>query len=222
MVNRIQAGIFGTNCYIYSEDNINCIIIDPGGDEELIISSIEELNLKPSGVALTHGHFDHLAALGKLKSYYDNKGIDLKVCIHKSDSSSVGPGCYEFHKSNLLKLGFANFDGVFKDMFDKFPNSDCYLKEGDKVFNTGLSVIETPGHTEGCVCFYNKEERILFSGDTLFNSGIGRTDLPGGNINSIFNSIKTKLFVLPESTIVYPGHGPETTIEREKNNNPFF
>lgn len=222
MVKRIEAGIFGTNCYIYSEDNKNCIIIDPGGDEDRIISSIKELYLIPAGVVLTHGHFDHLAALGNLKSYYTDKNIDLKVCIHKSESKSVGHGCYDYHKNSLMKLGFADFDSVFKNMFDSFPDADFYVKEGDKIFSTGLKVIETPGHTEGCVCLYNNEERVLFSGDTLFNSGIGRTDLPGGNIDAIFKSIKTKLFVLPGPTLVYPGHGPETTIEKEKNSNPFF
>ena len=222
MIMGITVGIFGTNCYIYSEDDKNCIIIDPGGDEDLIISQVEENNLIPAGIALTHGHLDHVASLGKLIAYYKNKGIDIKFVIHEKDSKSVGKDSNEYHKSGLVKLGFANFDSIFKDSFKSFPEADFFIKEGDNIFNMDLTVIETPGHTEGCVCLYSKSMRILFSGDTLFNSGVGRTDLPGGDIKSLFDSIKTKIFKLPDETRVYPGHGPDTTIGREKNSNPFF
>ena len=222
MIKEIVVGIFGTNCYLFSEDEKNCIIVDPGGDENLIISQIEELDLMPIGIALTHGHLDHVASIGKLKTYFSNKGIDIKIAIHKEDSKFVGEHSFEYHKSSFSSLGFNNFDSIFKDFFDSFPDADFFVKEDDNIFNMGLSVIETPGHTRGGVCFYSKSRGILFSGDTLFNAGIGRTDLPGGDIKTIFESIKTKLFLLPEDTRVFPGHGPETTIGKEKNSNPFF
>ena len=114
------------------------------------------------------------------------------------------------------------FGGAFEEFFFDLPAADIILREGDDVFNTGLMVLETPGHTEGSISLYSEKDGLVFSGDTLFFQGIGRADLPGSNEQQLIKSIRTKLLTLPGETRVYPGHGLATTIEREMIGNPFI
>jgi glyoxylase-like metal-dependent hydrolase (beta-lactamase superfamily II) len=107
-------------------------------------------------------------------------------------------------------------------LFTPLPEPDLILEEGHKVLGTGLIVLETPGHTKGSVCLYSEKDALLFSGDTLFFMGVGRTDLPGSSEKSLLDSIRAKLLVLPPETRVFPGHGLDTTIEREIKGNPFI
>ena len=221
MVERVVVGQWKTNCYIYSSTKKECIIIDPGGSEEEIASRVDVLNMVPVGIALTHGHVDHLAALGKLRDAYGARGYKLPIAINPADRRFLGTGARETHRENLEHLGLDEL-GFFGVDADELPKADVRLKEGDRVFNMDLTVLETPGHTPGSVCFYAEKEGILFSGDTLFFDGVGRSDLPGGSEKKLRESIQKKIVSLPPETRVFPGHGPFTTVEREKRGNPYF
>ncbi len=221
MVERVVVGPWKTNCYIYSSTKKECIIIDPGGSEAEIASRVDVLNMVPVGIALTHGHVDHLAALGKLKDGYASRGYKLPIAINPSDRRFLGTGGRETHRESLEFLGLdeLSFFGIDPD---ELPKADVRLKEGDRVFDMDIVVLETPGHTPGSVCFYSEKEGILFSGDTLFFDGVGRSDLPGGSEKKLRESIQKKISGLPPETRVFPGHGPFTTVEREKRGNPYF
>jgi len=221
MVERVVVGQWKTNCYIYSSTKKECIIIDPGGSEEEIASRVDVLNMVPVGIALTHGHVDHLAALGKLQDSYAARGYKLPIAINPADRRFLGTGGRETHRENLEFLGLDEL-GFFGVDGNELPKADVRLKEGDRVFNMDLTVLETPGHTPGSVCFYAEKEGILFSGDTLFFDGVGRSDLPGGSEKKLRESIQKKIATLPPETRVFPGHGPFTTVEREKRGNAFF
>jgi glyoxylase-like metal-dependent hydrolase (beta-lactamase superfamily II) len=221
MVERVVVGPWKTNCYIYSSTKKECIIIDPGGSEAEIASRVDVLNMVPVGIALTHGHVDHLAALGKLRDSYAARGYKLPIAINPSDRRFLGTGGRETHREDLEFLGLdeISFFGVDAD---ELPRADVRLKEGDRVFDMDLVVLETPGHTPGSVCLYAEKEGILFSGDTLFFDGVGRSDLPGGSEKKLRESIQKKIAVLPPETRVFPGHGPFTTVEREKRGNVYL
>jgi len=221
MVDRIVTGFFNTNTYLFSHWKKGCIIIDPAGNVEEIISHIEIKNFRPLAIICTHGHFDHIAAISQLKSHYENEDMDLPVYIHELDSEYLTPAGYDRHMHDISMLG-AEFQSLFRDFLAKLPQYDFILKEGDTILDTDLTVIHTPGHTPGGISIYSENDSILFSGDTLFFEGIGRTDLPGGDGSLLLKSIREKLFTLPENTRVFPGHGPYTSIEREKNHNPFL
>jgi len=221
MVERVVVGPWRTNSYIYSSAKKECIIIDPGGDEVEIASRVDVLNMVPVGIALTHGHVDHVAALGRLKASYEERGYSLPVAIHSSDRVYLGAGGMDIHRESLEFLGMDEM-GFFGSEFPGLPKADVRLRAGDRVFNMDIVVLETPGHTPGSVCFYSEKEGVLFSGDTMFFDGMGRTDLPGGSEKKLRESIEKTIMTLPPETRVFPGHGPFTTIEREKRGNAFF
>ncbi|MGA2976476.1 MAG: MBL fold metallo-hydrolase [Spirochaetia bacterium] len=221
MVERVIVGPWKTNCYIFSSAKKECIIIDPGGSEEEIATRVDVLNMVPIGIALTHGHVDHLAALAKLKESYANRGYKLPIAINTADRRFLGTGGREIHRESLEFLGLDELSFFGLDP-DELPKADVRLREGDRVFDMDIVVLETPGHTPGSVCFYAEKEGILFSGDTLFFDGVGRTDLPGGSEKKLRESIVKKIAVLPPETRVFPGHGPFTTVEREKRGNIYF
>jgi hydroxyacylglutathione hydrolase len=221
MVERVVVGAWKTNCYIFSSTKKECIIIDPGGDEAEIASRVDVLNMVPVGIALTHGHVDHVAALARLRENYSRRGYPLPVAINPADRKFLGTGGMETHRESLEVLGLDEMSFFGVDPAE-LPRADVRLREGDRVFDMDLLVIETPGHTPGSVCFYAEKEGILFSGDTLFFDGVGRTDLPGGSEKKLKESIQKKIAVLPPETRVFPGHGPFTTVEREKRGNAFF
>ncbi|MGA2640607.1 MAG: MBL fold metallo-hydrolase [Spirochaetia bacterium] len=191
MVERVVVGPWKTNCYIFSSTKKECIIIDPGGSDAEIASRVDVLNMVPVGIALTHGHVDHLAALGKLRDSYAARGYRLPIAINPSDRRFLGTGGRETHRENLEFLGLdeMSFFGVDAD---ELPKADVRLKEGNRVFDMDLVVLETPGHTPGSVCFYAEKEGILFSGDTLFFDGVGRSDLPGGSEKKLRESIQSR------------------------------
>ena len=221
MVERVIVGPWKTNCYIYSSSKKECIIIDPGGDEVEIAARVDVLNMVPVGIALTHGHVDHVAALGRLREGYASRGYKLPIAINPADRRFLGEGGLETHRESLEHLGLDEVS-FFGEDSSELPKADVRLKDGDRVFNMELVVLETPGHTPGSVCFYAEKEGILFSGDTLFFDGVGRTDLPGGSEKKLRESIQGKIAVLPPETRVFSGHGPFTTVERERRGNPFF
>ncbi|MFH1093166.1 MAG: MBL fold metallo-hydrolase [Candidatus Omnitrophota bacterium] len=196
----LVVGELDTNCYVLAgKKSREAVIIDPGADADSINAVLERNSLKLNCIILTHGHYDHIGAL-------DN--FDAPVYIHTDD--------LEFMKNSSMNLS-ASF-GVDKKIDVKVKG----LKDGEiiSVGDLKFSVIHTPGHTPGGICL--KIGSMLFSGDTLFRNGIGRTDLPGGSFEQIINSIKKRIFTLNDDIIVFPGHGPATTIKEEKEGNDFL
>ena len=205
IINSLVVGPFQTNCYIIKfEETLTGIIIDPGDESEEIEKNINDNKFDIKYIFHTHGHLDHIAATGDMK-----KITGAKTFLHKDD--------LPLYKN--LKIQGESFGINLNDP----PEIDSFFKGGEKIEFNGNEIIEiihTPGHSPGCVCF--KIGDILFSVDTLFNDGIGRTDLWGGSYDMIIKSINEKLFVLNDNIMVYPGHGPKTTIGYEKSNNPFI
>ena len=203
IVKVLTVGPLAENCIIiYDEKTKDCVIIDPGADGEDILEEVKNFNVK--AILATHGHLDHVGQVGFLKQV-----LDIPFYMNVKDNFLI---------NNDI---FPGFSMIVKAT--KCPEPDFDLKEGDILTfgSISLSVIETPGHTPGSVCFYNEENKILISGDTLFAGSVGRVDLPGGNGSELEKSLK-KLMNLPEDTVVYPGHGNRTTIGREKRLNPFI
>jgi glyoxylase-like metal-dependent hydrolase (beta-lactamase superfamily II) len=193
-----------TNCYIVGcEDTKEGAIIDPGGDAKLILGEVERLGLKIKYVINTHGHFDHTLANKEVV-----KATGAPLAIHSADAPMLTQG------------GGAFFFGI---MGKASPPANTILEEGQVLTlgNIQLKVFHMPGHSPGSICLYNEKESVLFDGDVLFNMGIGRYDLPGGNYGVLMQSIR-RLLALPDETAVYPGHGPATTIGRERRSNPFL
>jgi len=221
MVERVVVGTLKTNCYIYSSAKKECLIIDPGGDPEGIAARVDVLNMVPVGIVLTHGHLDHVAAVGLLKTAYAVRGYPLAVAVHAADRKFLGAKAADAHRASLESLDLID-SAIFGDSFPPLPKADTILADGDHVLGMDLEVIETPGHTPGSVCLWSSKEGILFSGDTLFFDGVGRTDLAGGDEKKLRASLQRRLMVLPPETRVFPGHGPFTSIEREKKTNPFM
>ena len=200
----IPVGMLQTNCYILAcEDTKKAIIVDPGDEGPKIDSLIKREGLEPVLVVNTHAHYDHIGA----DRYFHDKGIP--VAIHKLDSKLMMAG------GGAEILGSRSVPN---------PAPDRYLEEGDTVEfgNQKLSVIFTPGHSPGSISLYSKKDNALFCGDALFCRSIGRTDLPGGDYDTLMNSLREKLSKLPGETQVFPGHGPDTDIEGENKFNPWL
>jgi len=207
-IDRLILGAYQTNCYILcrSEAAQDCLVIDPGLEAGELIDFLEEYRLNPAAVVLTHGHIDHTAGAAVLRENYP----DIKVYIHKLDAK-------------MLTEPQSNLSALTGGLFSTEP-ADFSIEEEDVIEQAGikLEVLHTPGHTPGGICLYSKDEGIVFTDDTLFADGVGRTDFPGGNMTQLVKSIKEKLLTLPDETVVYPGHGPVTTIAQEKAHNPYL
>jgi hydroxyacylglutathione hydrolase len=195
-------------CVLYDKSG-ECVIIDPGMDnaaeQNAVVNFIKDNNLQPVLLLNTHCHIDHI--LGN-RFVFDMYG--LKPKFNKG----------ELH---LLEAGIA-YAPQFGLRYDPSSVPDEFLPETGTIQfgNTTLELIYAPGHSPAHLCFYDEASNYVIGGDMLFNGSIGRTDLPGGNFNELIKNIKEKLFVLPDSCTVYPGHGPETTIGFEKRYNPFL
>ncbi|WP_242928009.1 MBL fold metallo-hydrolase [Pontibacter vulgaris] len=200
---------FQENTYLLYDDTKECVVIDPGcyekHEQQQLKNYIEQNNLKVVRLLNTHCHIDHV--LGN-KFVADTYNVPLE--IHKDDLQTL-----RSVPAYAPVYGFPMYQEILPE---------AYLKEGDtiKFGNTELQVIFAPGHAPGHVVFYNELKKICIGGDVLFQQSIGRTDLPGGDFDTLIQSIKTKLFTLPDEVTVYPGHGPETTIGYEKKYNPFL
>jgi hydroxyacylglutathione hydrolase len=207
-IDYLILGGYQTNCYVLRQNDAvqDCLIIDPGLEADELLDFLEEQKLNPLAVILTHGHIDHIAGVTALRSRFP----EIKLYIHKLDA-------------NMLSEPVNNLSTLTGAGFTTEPE-DVSLQDGDEISLAGvkLLVLHTPGHTPGGISLYSKQDGVVFVGDTLFVDSIGRTDFPGGSMSQLLNSVRLKLFTLPEKTEVYPGHGPATTIAAEKAHNPFF
>lgn len=205
---------------------IDCSAVDPGVRDEL-----EKSGAKLKYILLTHGHFDHIA--GIRKDYFADRtaptGIS-KAQAELSQNSAVLPRGEEslkvvMHESDLKILNQSNlYLPAFGIPEITIPKVDIFVKDNDilKLGDVEIKVIHTPGHTQGGVCYYLEKENMLFSGDTIFRESVGRCDLEGGDFRQIVESIKTKIFTLPNNTMIYPGHGKSTDVAWEKEHNQFM
>lgn len=201
----LVVGPYGTNCYIVgSESTKRGMIIDPGSGPDTILNAVDKLDLSIVWIVITHSHFDHIGALKAVRD-----ATEARIAIHEAEIKGTGQAITQFLGSVLSGS-------------DKLAEPDRLLKDGDVINIDDLyfTVLHTPGHSKGGISLVG--HGVVFSGDTLFNSGIGRTDFPGCSQKQLLDSIYKKLMVLPDETIVYPGHGPETTIGSERSMNPFL
>ncbi|MDR0628881.1 MAG: MBL fold metallo-hydrolase [Treponema sp.] len=211
-------GALATNCWLYPliepgphEQEHPCAVIDPGADPEVIIARMKRFRLYPRYVLLTHGHFDHVAALPGLVSHFSHEGRALEIAIHHADASSLGPEAYGVHRTAFRAV--AGNTAYVDALWESIPSPTKLLAEGDRI--GPFTVLHLPGHSPGSIGLYDAEMQLLFSGDTLFKCGMGRTDLPGGDWEALQKSLE-RLFALDGTISVYPGHGPETTIAAER------
>jgi hydroxyacylglutathione hydrolase len=200
---------FQVNTYLLYDETSDCIIIDPGcirpHEQIQITAFISQHKLHPVGLYNTHTHVDHIAGNKFIAETYN-----LGLLVHRAGLSFLHSA-----KGYGVAFGLDNIESV---------DPSGFIDEGDIISfgNSSLSILYTPGHADGSVCFYSEKENFVIVGDVLFCDSIGRTDFPTGNFDLLMESIKTKLFTLPGETLVYPGHGPTTTIGYEKENNPFI
>ncbi len=208
-VETLVVGQLQACCYIVAcERSKQAMIVDPGDEPERIASAVERENLQVALILNTHGHADHIAANSALKRRF----AGASLAIHSSDAA-------------MLEDPQANLSALFGLPITS-PSADRVLVDGDvvRLGDVEFSVIHIGGHSPGSICLltYGDAGSILFSGDTLFAGGIGRTDFPGGDLPELITGIKERLLSLPPETVVYPGHGPATTIREEARTNPFL
>ncbi|GHV91680.1 MBL fold hydrolase [Spirochaetia bacterium] len=220
---QLVLGDIATNCWIvlYGEGSPEaprpCTVIDPADQAGTIITQMEKLNAYPEYILLTHGHFDHIAALPDLAAYGKGGGAEGEggkapvIAIHKDDAGYLGEGAYAVHCTSFTAAA-GNADYV-NALWKPMPAATRLLEDGDAL--GPFTVLHLPGHTPGSAGFLLKDEKVLFSGDTLFQGDCGRVDLPGGSREKIEASLK-RLLGMDPAIRVLPGHGPATTIGREQ------
>lgn len=203
-VEKLVVGEMQANCYLaWDEQSKEAVVIDPGGDADTIVDAISRNSLKVIHIIDTHAHVDHVGANDLIR-----QKTEASLFIHSADVSLLQD--LELNLSQMLgrEKNFLPPTGVLED------------KDKLKLKGFDLEVLHTPGHTPGSVCLYG--DGRLFSGDTLFAGGVGRTDLPGGNFKQLKDSLEHKILKLSDKVVVYPGHGPNTTIGKERRDNPFL
>ncbi len=200
---------FEENTYVLFDETKECIIIDPGcykvHEQQELSKFISDMQLIPVKLVNTHCHIDHVLGNSFVASKWN-----LELFMHKEE-------LYTYNSTS----SWAHMFGI---VMEQMPDRRMYINEKDKI-TFGASMLDiayTPGHSVASLCFYNLSEHLCIAGDVLFAGSIGRTDLPGGNFDTLINSIKTKLLIWPDEMRIYPGHGPATTIGKERKSNPFL
>ena len=202
----IVVGPLAVNSYLlYDEETRDCVIVDPGDEGHLIIDTVERLQLTPKEIWLTHAHFDHLGALSSVFQKYP-----VGIYLHSDD--------YFLYKNAVEHASMFGVDIEIPPSNPNFFNMNIHNR---KIGSFNLDIIHTPGHSPGSVCFYNRESNIIFVGDLIFENSVGRTDVPGGSFEALEKSIIEHVYSKGDACAIYPGHGPKTTVGREKKNNPF-
>jgi len=204
IIKKYSLGSLQANCYFLIEEN-DLILIDPGDDASFILEELQRQRLNLKAILATHGHFDHIGAVGEIQ-----QSFNVPFYINEKDLFLV-------KRLNETAKYFLGYNPYFL-LPDKIKNLE--IENSLKIKNFKLKIIYSPGHTPGSVCFYFENEKIIFTGDTLFKSGIGRYDFSYSDKKKLFESLK-KILSLPDETIIYPGHGEETTVGIEKINQPF-
>ncbi|MCK4857069.1 MAG: MBL fold metallo-hydrolase [candidate division Zixibacteria bacterium] len=202
-LDQIVVGPLQVNCYLFGcTATGEVIVVDPGDEAERIRGAVAECRARVTAIVLTHGHYDHLGAVKEIKETYS-----CQIMIHEAEAQTlVDP------QENL---------SIFSGDSIICPAADRLLKEGDTITvgKLSLEVLHVPGHSPGSICL--KYENLLIAGDLLFLTSIGRTDLPGGSFPKLEESIQTKIYTLPDDTLIFPGHGDKTTVGFEKRHNQF-
>lgn len=213
-IGRMVLGVCQTNCYfLYREGSDEVIFVDPADQGEKIYDALKRNGLHVAAIFMTHGHFDH------------GWGSDALRDAANADAKERGAEPVKIYvcdkEQELLEDSHKNVSAGMGRPYTL--QADEYVADGTEITVAGMTckLIATPGHTAGGCCYYFEEAGILISGDTLFEESVGRTDFPTGSMSTLVRSIKDKLFVLPDDTKVYPGHGDSTTIGHEKQYNPF-
>ncbi len=202
---HLIVGPLQVNCFIlWDSETLEAAVVDPGGGADAITREIEINNLKLKTIINTHGHFDHVGANGALK-----KEFNVPIAIHKLDA-------YRLKEASANAMSF----GIEAP---PSPDAEILLEDGSviEIGSLKIEVIHTPGHTEGGVCLYIRDRKMLITGDTIFAGAVGRTDLTGGSFDELMKSIKEKILVLDDETEIYPGHEGFSTIKKEKMQNPY-
>jgi glyoxylase-like metal-dependent hydrolase (beta-lactamase superfamily II) len=200
-VEKIIVGALSANCYILYNDNKDAIIVDPGDESAKIINFISYNNLIPKAIIATHAHFDHIGAISDLYDLYK-----IPIYLDKNDEN-----LYKESSSHAKLFGFE---------ISKLPSDVTFIDYSEKLFNE-LTILHTPGHSPGSISIYSEKDNFIITGDLIFKNSVGRADLFGGDFKVLKNSIRTQIFNKPDNCIIFPGHGPETTVIFEKENNPF-
>lgn len=203
-VKQVVTGTIEENCYIIYKGT-DALIVDPGDETSKIKNEIEELGVRPIAVLLTHTHFDHIGSLEDIRVDYD-----IPVYVSPEEQDWLGDPSKNLSSYNPFEIKANPADYLFSP------------SESVSIAPFTFTVVSTPGHSPGGVSFIFEEDGFVISGDALFRGSIGRTDLPGSEPEKIVPAIEKELFTLPEDTIVFPGHGNQTTIEYEKRTNPYF
>ncbi len=205
LIRSVALGELRTNCYVLIDEQTNtCLVIDPADDAERLIRLFTKDNLRPVAILLTHGHFDHIYGVTELANHFR-----LPIIAGEKEVELLGDPVL-------------NESASYGRQVTVVPTH--VVGDGEDLTANGFNckVLETPGHTVGSVCYYFEEAGVAFTGDTIFFESVGRSDFHTGNGDKLVTSIKEKLFNLPKKTVLYPGHGPKTTVEYEIKNNPYI
>jgi hydroxyacylglutathione hydrolase len=205
-IHTIAVGPFYSNCHLlHLPQTKDVLLIDPGDEPDILIANLTAAKAQPVAALITHAHLDHIGGLSGLYQVHP-----LEILLHPADLP-----LYRCLQDQGRRFGI---------LFNEPPTAVRLVEDDQEIRfgNLSLRALHTPGHTPGGLCWYIPEEKILFSGDTLFAGSIGRTDLEGGDEEQLLNSIRKKLLTLPDETRIFPGHGPQTTVGRERRNNPFL
>ena len=204
ILESFTVGPFAENCYLIGEAP-RLAVVDPGAESERLFARIDEAGWRPEAVLLTHGHLDHIAHAAHVAERY---GIGLRI-----------------HEADLTYLRHPQMPEYGAMMgYRPPPEPEAFLEDGQELAVAGLSlkVLHCPGHTPGHIVLIHEASRSILVGDVIFQRGVGRTDLPGGDTATLAHSIQERLFRLPGDYALYPGHGPPTTLDEEREENPFF